>query len=608
MKPRDSASDKQALETREFANSLQLSPLLDAYTQQEKIGKEKTKELLESNNKKVKVSATFGDNNTGLMIQKPQSCVIVVSLMREYARNARHALDVLQAPWLAKEYRVERTGESGLFKNKDKQFYKTYPLDFNTKNESFNSISVMEHFPDTVQGRIKSLGDNNEARIDFTCQLGQQVCSMLSDLQKSDVIWSDFKAGNLLLRKDGTIGVSDFKAFFPANQALVRKYPAYDRRIIATNDDDFMKMKNLLKEDEFLVQVPDADQSIKFSVRNSKGELVEGSISKEELAAKFKDESEYNAFFDKISSSRLSAVDANKLYEIAAAQGKARAAAYAVEYIQISDSFVSSAFNKVRDKKYESPEIARESVNQTWQKEYSYQLAGLLYESMTGIKKFNREQYHAMGDDAPEFKKTITPDFDFNKEVFNSPDGQQMKTLISSLGSDDDFTQRMAIQDAAVILNNMQQKRGLESTPVKEVEAEVTEKPLRRSISRSISKKFLGSGLREKEEITPEKEIKIEPEITKPAETGMNRLRRSLSKKSLGTLREKQEVTPEVPKPETKIVKEVRITEKDSRERQQEKFSRLEKSEKLEKVMSKRSTISKKQTPEVPSEKPGFKK
>lgn len=92
----------------------------------------------------------------------------------------------------------------------------------------------------------------------------------------------------------------------------------------------------------------------------------------------------------------------------------------------VTPSFLSRDF---LDNKMETVD-SRKKAKVIWEKEYSYQMAVILYKVATGLDRIN---FNAGFD-----HKTPIPqnEFDWNHPVFNSPEGQELKDIIEKLAQD----------------------------------------------------------------------------------------------------------------------------------------------------------------------------
>lgn len=85
-------------------------------------------------------------------------------------------------------------------------------------------LTVMDYYPDTLDKMITRLSEMKDpaACIRAAVHVGQQISSILTDLTKLKLIWTDLKPGNLLLRADGQIVIADTKGIIDPTQLRKR--------------------------------------------------------------------------------------------------------------------------------------------------------------------------------------------------------------------------------------------------------------------------------------------------------------------------------------------------------------------------------------------------
>ncbi len=427
-----------------------------------------------------------GDNNW-IILPENNHFAILFSEVRPQAREAVNALikTLRGTPeWLAKEYRVELVKDSPHYRNADNATRtKTFPEEYNPFDIGLTaSVSVIE----TIPGNISGNHLNDQARIEFARDITRQTIEMLNDLNKAKCVWTDMKPGNILLREkdaDGKnkIAVADLKGLYPVNHALVRKTLAFDKQV-AKNAEDFTDMLKNQKQDECLFMRTEKG-ALEFNVKTANGN-VKGEISEAELKDKLgKDFSKFNANLG-AATPKLLESHAEKLFEMIGEKHKIRTVAYQARSLNESPGYTSAEYENASNKKYDSVKQARDSVLETWNKEYSYQLALVTYHAMTGETKLRKEN------------------FDFNRPIFQSPEGEKMKDMIIKLSAND-LDQRMTLKQADKLVSgkpSVEEKRGR----------------FIKSSSKLFSKAHIDTPLKEKEmpqkEIAKEKSVSFAPE------------------------------------------------------------------------------------------------
>lgn len=242
-----------------------------------------------------------------------------------------------------------------------KKHYNSY------SQESMMSIRCMEYCPKSISQAVKESKSEAEKLI-LALQIATQTSELLTQLSKKNIIWTDLKNGNILLRsnnKDSNkveIVITDTKGFLFKDEAFV-----------FYND----------KTNKFTVPAPAITKALCSKAEAGIGE-VNGSAS----------------------------IALPKGLTPAEKKEKLKANAPAIE---------AEAKN------------ARTTMMAQWEKEYSYQMAVLIYFTLTGQNKYREEPF--------DFK---TPAFNFN-----TPEGAQMKKLIEQLSHDnpdDRMTHQAAIK------------------------------------------------------------------------------------------------------------------------------------------------------------------
>ena len=499
-------------EIQKFAKKLELQtiieylekngkPLPEDGARKEAIGK-----LFNESNKSAQVHDVVGGNNTVLILNN-SDCVVVISgtgsAVSDTVKKVTENAGGMPPAWLAKEFRHESISPS-----------------------STTTISISEHFPNSLERVLKQQEMNPDNRIALACDVGQQVCSMLQDLQKSGCLWSDLKPGNIMLRNDNSIAVSDKKALVTYEKVIVNKLPlAYEKQIIK-KDADLQLNGSQLKDNHMLVQAPQtATDPIQYQVRNQKGELINGSISNEELKAKYNNIQDYEAFREKLNNKPVILLeDMKKIIGVVSDKHGTLREGYRANFDETSTkAFVSTSYKQEDDKLHNTDEEARNAAIARWEKEYSYQLAEVLYMVMTGHDN--------------DFSPDKPANFNLEQPIFDTDDGKKMKSLIEKLKVDNP-QERLSLHEAYAELSKIRPPVERVQQPSEELlSKEKSVSSLRSSLKRSLSKKFIPKTIMPEakdtkiENITDSKKLSVsiqEPEILQKKDSGV-----ALPKKSL---------------------------------------------------------------------------
>jgi serine/threonine protein kinase len=490
----------------EFANELQLDQIINTLSKDGKPLTKKSKLDLENvfnekNDKLAKINKVVGNNNIVLILDKNQTAILICETKQQVRAMVASITEHFGSTpgWLAKEYRVDTSSiESKRYKKNTSYASRTYRPEHNEFDmRQFISVSIIEAFPDSLLARVKEVTkvNDDEANMRLVCNMGKQVCGMLDDLKKAGCLWTDLKPGNILIRENDSIGVADIKAFQLYEQALVMKcdspYENISCEWITKTDEEFSLKVDRLEEGQFLIKTPkNMDDGIDFCVSKN-NEKIKGKITLEELKAKVNDEKKYEIILRKLTKDNdafslgLNMDESRHLFSIASEKIGSVPVNYKVYYLDVTDVFTSTTCDSVRDKRYPDPKTARQMGFEMWNKEYSYQLAILLYFMATGIEKGKQEK------------------FDFNKPIFRTIEGQALQKLIIEL-SVEKMENRKTIEEAYAILSHIENKYNMDKDLDKEKQSPIHKRGLfakTKSLSKSIIER---SYLKEKTEQTPE--------------------------------------------------------------------------------------------------------
>src|SRR5579885_412689 len=170
----------------------------------------------------VTVTPMGGNNNLNLSIQyKGEEFVIQIGAEREPSQTAVSRLS--SADWLADVY-GEHTIDSGC------ETLKIMADGASTKPQGF--MRMVEKLPTSLEHEVqmRKQDDKKEKKvmvgttreIEFAKDIGKQLSMIFSTMSAENIVWTDCKPGNLLLREndDGShqIVIADSKAILPVDQ------------------------------------------------------------------------------------------------------------------------------------------------------------------------------------------------------------------------------------------------------------------------------------------------------------------------------------------------------------------------------------------------------
>lgn len=167
-----------------------------------------------------------GENNINFLIETADKRIsMVIQLgVRPYAVNEACRVLGRRQVWLAEQYGEQRwyTGKSerindGSRCNREINLFMT---------GDYGYFLMMERCKGSLTEKVAALhatkASPNE-RIAFAQKIMKQLVDVLSIVSKNDIIWTDLKPGNILLRGDqDQVVISDMKAFRLVSQVLVR--------------------------------------------------------------------------------------------------------------------------------------------------------------------------------------------------------------------------------------------------------------------------------------------------------------------------------------------------------------------------------------------------
>lgn len=108
-----------------------------------------------------------------------------------------------------------------------------------------NRISITEYLPNTADKLAAKSNKSDPKKIDDAIDLGVQISAMLSDLSRHNIIWSDLKAENILIRNNGKLAIADLKNLKhidSVNTFLDGTTPEYLPSSVKKDPDNFIDM------------------------------------------------------------------------------------------------------------------------------------------------------------------------------------------------------------------------------------------------------------------------------------------------------------------------------------------------------------------------------
>lgn len=169
-----------------------------------------------------------GTNNVNFMIETDDAEIVLQLGVRvPVTDTAVKSLSTESKPpkWLAKKHGEAVLKEECEFVKRESPVAHSLNK-FPTKFEAY--IAIVEKCPKSLSARIKEVHEStsdtkNEDILKLTQNIGSQIFSMLDDINKKGVIWTDMKPGNILLRDDDQLAIADTKAFNKPETMLYRQ-------------------------------------------------------------------------------------------------------------------------------------------------------------------------------------------------------------------------------------------------------------------------------------------------------------------------------------------------------------------------------------------------
>lgn len=137
-------------------------------------------------------------------------------------RNDNTKVFVVQATIKSKEaesaFLLLRDGAGGMPDIYDDQSVKLAI----SKDDMTIHVAAMEYCPRSLDAARKECQDD-DSRLQLAVNVGAQVSGILTSVKEKSLIWTDLKVGNLLMRDDSQIVVTDLKGFVDPNKLSVRQ-------------------------------------------------------------------------------------------------------------------------------------------------------------------------------------------------------------------------------------------------------------------------------------------------------------------------------------------------------------------------------------------------
>ena len=299
-----------------------------------------------------------GNNNLNFIVRDPNKdtkIVIQLSKKLDMKLNSMHVDEILKNHSAAMAADYGKPFFTPIIEGDPlpKKVYNSY------NNENMMSIRYMEYCPKSIEKAVNE-AKTEEEKLALALRITTQTSALLTQLSENNIIWTDLKNGNILLRENGNIVITDTKGFLFKDAA----YVFYNE-----------------KSNQFIVSSPITTKGL-----CSKAELDIGVVA---------------------GSARLAIPK-----ELSVPQKKEK----------LKENMPAIT---------EEAKTARNITMQQWQKEYNYQMAVLIYFTLTGEDKFRENEFN----------------FNTSKFNFNTTAGIEMKKIIERL-SHDDPNNRMTHQDA----------------------------------------------------------------------------------------------------------------------------------------------------------------
>lgn len=302
-----------------------------------------------------------GTNNVNFIIETDDASIVLQLGMRLPVTDT--AVKSLRSKnsqpiWLAKKH-----GEAILTDESEFVTRESPPEhslnNFPSKYEGY--VAIVEKCPKTLHSRLTeihstSIESKNEDVLRLTQNIGSQLFGMLDEISSRNILWTDMKPGNILLRDNDEVAIADTKAFNKSETMLYRR----------------QKGANVI---------------------NYSSAVTEGYLSQD----------------------------------------------FRIKRIEMA--------------------CERNDLKQIWQKEYSYQMAMMLYYLATNTEVIS-----------PRWPDEIYPPLNFDLPVFKTEVGQRLQSIIERLAHDDPIV-RMNCKDAAKLLSLINNKKEFdaENKKVKQV-------------------------------------------------------------------------------------------------------------------------------------------
>jgi serine/threonine protein kinase len=114
----------------------------------------------------------------------------------------------------------------------------------NITKENIMNVRCIEYCPRTIVSAVEELkSESDDKKFSFATRLAIQASDLLQRFDKEDLIWPDFKEGNILLRENGSIVVPDTRFIVPLDKVYLFKDTKNKKEILHV--DNFATTENL---------------------------------------------------------------------------------------------------------------------------------------------------------------------------------------------------------------------------------------------------------------------------------------------------------------------------------------------------------------------------
>jgi hypothetical protein len=174
----------------------------------------------------------FGSNNINIVVGTNEDNKIVL----QFTENRAYCHDLPNLSFFVKTYAPSMTCDLTLDKwnQKTEDLRAAYNTDIKLQHQV--ALKIIEYLPNaSLVDKISELhaSTDSEMILGAVAKIGLQLLSLIKELVENDIIWTDMKLGNILLRDNGELVVSDTKAFLHY-QDIILSYDE-DKDVLYTN-------------------------------------------------------------------------------------------------------------------------------------------------------------------------------------------------------------------------------------------------------------------------------------------------------------------------------------------------------------------------------------